>query len=154
MTTIMTRKAVEYWGNRIPPPDLAYIVDGRVVTWAEVLENRWQHQRAILARKREPAESWRAVYIHVAHYGSGLMGGWQAMLYWIGGHCWIDRDGKSFKDQLMRVYPLGLLFPDFYEWKREFARCYEKRRQCGHPVGIAFAWMCRHEIALEPSGRG
>lgn len=58
MTTIITRSALVFWG-RNPAPDVAYVVDGRIITWGEVMDTRRKNQRERLRRKRH-VDEWRA----------------------------------------------------------------------------------------------
>lgn len=159
MTTIIHRSALVYHGHEVSD-DLAYVVsdhDGRrVVTWPEVLEARRELQRTILARKRH-VEPWRAVRLWVAHFDQNLFGGWQAFLGdWLGRHheTWIDRDGKSFKEPLMRLFPVCLPLGTEYErwerWKEAFALEYRRRRQCRQPVGVAYLWRRGRELSRVP----
>ncbi len=148
MTTIITRKGLEHWSGRKVPPELALMVDGKIVTWTEVMQNRRARQARILAAKRH-FEPLRAVVLEVANYGCGLMGGWQTMLYWIGGSCWVERDGNYYQSRLMEIFPCGLLSFSFQTWKKEFAHLYERRRQCGQPVGVAFLWKRGYELSSE-----
>lgn len=147
MSSIFTRKALEFWSSKKLRSDVAMVIDGRVVTWKQVMDCRRERQRLILARKRE-SESCHAVRVTVAHYGDWLMGGWQTMLNWIGGSCWVERDGKWFTDQLMALYPVVLPMSDFSLWKQAFANDYRRRRQCNHPVGVAFLWKLRNKLYL------
>jgi hypothetical protein len=154
VTTILTRKGIEHWSGRKLAPNVAMIVDGETVTWDQVMEHRRERQRMVLVRKRE-AESWRAVRVMVAHYGSGLMGGWQTMLNWIGRSCWVERDGKDFRQQLISLFPVecllwGPLDLQWLTWKMEFARMHKRRKQCGHAVGVAFLWKRGNTLALKP----
>jgi len=146
MTSIITRSALMTWGKTVPPPELAYVVDGQMVTWAQVMARRRQHQAELLRQKRH-AISQRAYVLRVAYFDQSLMGGWQAMMDdWRGRHhgIWIDRDCTRLRAPLMRCFPLLLAVGSEDEqwrcWKPEFARCFRRRDQDRQPLGVGFVW--------------
>ena len=124
------------------------LVDGKPVTWAEVLENRRIWQRERLRRKREwCVNEVRAYRISVAYFDQDLMGGWQAMIEdWRGrGYSiWIDRDARRLEPHLMRLFPLilpvGSEHDQWQAWKPAFARQFERRRHDRQPQGVAYFW--------------
>ena len=151
--TIITRSALIHWGQifgkpaRDLAPDLHSIVDGRVVTWREVMEARTKRQQERLANKRTFTER-RVHRVWVAHFGTGLMGGWNAF---------IDRNNHEFGTwvcearmswmipELMKAFPLVIPARENFElWQRTFAKEYERRRKCGKPVGVAYVWWDKH----------
>jgi hypothetical protein len=159
MFTIIMRSALVFHGCN-PSPDTARIeIDDRgdrhVITWADVLNDRRESQRKRLAQKRY-VEPWRAVRLTVAYYDQSLMGGWQAMLDDWRGHyafssVWIDRDGKGFIANLMRLYPMPqTLFGrnDWGDWKEWFAGKYKRRTQDRKPLGVAMLWKRGYELKL------
>jgi hypothetical protein len=148
MNSIFTRSAVEYWSGRPAPPDLAYVeIDHRgkrVITWAQVHAARRERQARRLAMIRD-SHPERAYRICVSYFDQDLMGGWQCMMDdWRGRDydVWIDRDRQWFKAKLMKcfpvVLPLGSEYEQWREWKEAFAVQYERRRQDGEPVGVAY----------------
>jgi hypothetical protein len=153
LSTIITRKALIHWGGQAPASNVTYIVaedhgPRTVVTWEDVHAARRERQRLILQRKRE-SKAWRAVRLSVAYFDQDLMGGWQAFLDGIDpwDHVWIDRDGKPFIERIMEVVPLPMLFKDnWHDWKIAFAQHYQRRRQDGKPVGVAFLWKRGYEL--------
>ena len=78
--TIITGSALVYWQAafgvpaRNLTPDLHSIVDGRIVTWAEVIEARRKRQRERLARILT-FDKWRLYRVWVAYFDQSLMGG-------------------------------------------------------------------------------
>lgn len=162
---IMNRKAIEHWCGTyrraagLPPldlpPDLAYRVhDGReyrTVTWAEVMQERRRRQAERLAVKRGERDPVpRAHKLWVAYFDQEFFGGWQAMVGDFRGRgyeVWIDRDCTWMQKHLMRLLPLVLpLWDDWQQWdlwKQAFAQQFERRRQHGHPLGVALIWWDR-----------
>lgn len=159
MTTIIARKGLEYWSGRKPPPDLACVASDaegrRVVTWADVMRGRRERQRLILGRKRRFLP-WRAVKLWVAYFDQPLMGGWQTFVEnWRGqaGRQWFERDAPvSLRERVLALFPLLLPFGTAHQrwaaWRPEFARRYERRRQDGRPVGVAYLWRRGDELSL------
>jgi hypothetical protein len=151
MTSIMTRSAVEFYSGKAAPPDLAFIEfdtrgDRHIITWAQVHAARRERQARRLAMIRD-AHLERAYRINVSYYDQWIMGGWQVMMDdWRGRDyaVWIDRDRQCFKAKLMKcfplVLPLGSEESQWREWKEAFANQYQRRRQDGQPVGVAYLW--------------
>ncbi len=154
--TIIHRSALVFYGHNPAPNVAAVVVDheGRhVVTWDDVMRERREKQKRRLDQIRY-VEEWRAVKLWVAHFGNGLMGGWHAFIDGIvqgcgGLHVWIDRDGKGYIDNLMRLFPLET---DWHAWKQAFAKKYKKRRQDRKPVGVVYLWRKRWELRLIGQG--
>lgn len=145
-----------YRPDRIVPDDLAYVLSNgaiggrRVVTWAEVIEERRKQQASRLIQKRYVKE-WRPYKIWVAYYAQFLMGGWHAFIENRYGREWIDRDREWLRPRLMDLFPLVLRLKssqdsfgydedDFHRWKIEFAKQFKRRSQCRRPVGVAYIW--------------
>jgi len=143
MTSIIMRSALLAWG-KTPPPELASIVDGRVVTWAEVMERRRKWQRELLQRKREGAPAWRAYRLSVLYFDMDLMGGWQSFIEDFRGRgwsTWIDRDSRQLKPVLMDLFPLILSGGNKWEiWKQSFAEQFMRRLHDGRPSGVCNLW--------------
>lgn len=148
MITIINRSALVSMGAN-PAPDVASIVEdyqGRqVVKWSDVLQARRDRQRDILAAKRLGHSPVRAYRLSVLYYDQRLMGGWQAFIDGIHYHAWIDRDRKWIIPQLMELFPPSQprLCPqarDWLDWKIEFARRFERRKQDRRPVGVQHFW--------------
>jgi hypothetical protein len=141
----MNRKAMERWGHG-PAPDVAYCLihaDRRreMVTWAGVMAARRAEQSRRLETKRY-ARQWRACRLWVAYFDQNLMGGWHAFLDdWRGDsfRVWIRAD--HLKRSVIDLFPLvegGL--DEWWRWMPAFAEEFERRRQAGRPVGVAFVW--------------
>lgn len=144
--TIFSRSALVYHGKN-PAPDVHSVVIPRfgaapeTVTWSDIMAERCAWQAGILRCKRGAYDPvLRPFRLSVAYFDQFLMGGWQAMLDRVGESIWIDRDRDGVKVPLMRLFPLLLDFSDWREWKVEFAHQFQRRRQDGHPVGIAMVW--------------
>lgn len=154
MTPIIRRSACLAWGQT-PPPDLAWIIlneqpgQRRVVTWKDVMAQRRERQREILARKRTGLEL-HAYRLRVAFYDQDLFGGWQAFLEtYTGKEVWVDRHGGyPLRQTLFTTYPLVLPYgdpwrpqwPAWEQWKVAFAQCYTRRHQARKPVGVTYVW--------------
>lgn len=142
MSSTIYRSALVFHGHN-PPPEVAYVVRDhngrRVFTWADVMAERRARQRRILADKLAHCET-QAYKVWTAYFGEGLMGGWHAFIERMNGPIWIDRDRKWLQEPLMRLFPLQPLFPDWHEWKIEFARRFKRRRHWKQPVGVAYVW--------------
>lgn len=147
MTTIIMRSALVFHGHD-PAPDVHSVEvdhygDRRVITWTDVMQRRRERQQVILDHKRgcERTRAWR---VYVAHFGNGLMGGWQAMIDRVGHSEWIDRDRKSLIPKLLRIFPLVLSLGEerdqWGQWKIEFAKRFKRRTQLRQPVGVAYVW--------------
>jgi hypothetical protein len=159
--TVISRSALVAWGKN-PSPSTAYIVADhtgrRVVTWDEVLRLRRERQAITLDLKRR-STARRAYKLWVGYYDQTIMGGWHAFLEdWRGApyRIWIDRDLKWFEPLAMQAFPLLLdLFDGRQQWelwKRSFARRFERRRQCGEPLGVAFVWWDRSDSVRSAGG--
>ena len=145
----ISRKGLLHWGaffGKPPaiPDDLAAVCTdctGQrcVVTWPMVMQRRREMQAMRLSQKRAVVE-FRAWKLWVAYYDQELMGGWQAFIEREGQRHWIDRDRKWLMRPIMDMFPVAL-FGDWHDWKAEFAKQFERRRQYGRPVGVAFLWF-------------
>jgi hypothetical protein len=144
MTTIIHRSAMP---SRFPP-NVAMMIDGQPVTWAQVLEHRREVQDLILRRKREPTWPpyipWR---LSVAYFDQRLMGGWQAFIDNRHERLWIDRDCKWLKDGLMELFRFWLPgCGTWEEWKPLFAQRYGAGTQYGRARGVAIVrWNGKNE---------
>jgi len=149
MTSIFTRSALMFWSGGKVANNVHSVVDGRIVTWDEVMENRRSNQRRRLEQIRYVTE-FKAVKVWVGYFGADLMGGWNAFIENRYDRLWIDRDRKWLKEPLMKLFPVTL-FDDFDQWKTEFAKRYRRRTQRGKPVGVAFAWFDGRHLARTAS---
>jgi hypothetical protein len=135
------------------PPGIACIINGEVVTVEEARRNRRESQAEHLRRKLAVERETHAWKLWVAYFDQRLMGGWQAFLERQGERVWIDRDRKWLMEPLMKLFPTGALFDDWHDWKRVFAKRFERRRQDRRPLGVAFVWWdgCNENPTLEKS---
>lgn len=134
MTTIIMRNAFFLKGRDIPR-DVSHWIDGRPVTWAEVIEARRVKQRRILRNKRSTAE-WRPVRITVWYNPSWIYMGWHAFIDGIG--CqrkWIRNDRDEA--MLLACFPLA---DNFQTWKPAFAEKYQRGTLHDKPRGSVFCW--------------
>jgi hypothetical protein len=159
MTAIIKRSFLVAMGQT-PPPDLAYVISDhrgrRVVTWAEVLQDRRERQREQLRRKRE---GWgpgpeRAYKLWVAYFDQNLMGGWHAFLETyrpgLSQRTWINRDCRWLIPVLMQLFPLVLPLGSERDqwalWMPAFAQQHKRRMQDRHPVGVAPVWWNGRDV--------
>jgi hypothetical protein len=165
MTTLIMRGALERGGICFrgcdPPPDLAYIIRDhrgeRIVTWADVMKERRENQRLRLSYKRR-VDLWQAAKVNVSYYDQDIFGGWQALIYTIREHHWIDRDRPGLIADLMRLVPLSLPLlcsPEKHgrcagweQWKEEFAKRFRRGTHHRKPRGVIFLWWDGRDIRL------
>ena len=136
MTSIIMRSALVAWG-RTPPRELHSIVDGKIVTWSDIMATRRKQQAERLDRIRAihtPVK--RAGYIWI-FYQPGLFGfvykGWWAYLRRLGVEGYQLRFGRFDRDDtlllsIMEHYPCGVLpAPENFElWKEAFGNTYAR----------------------------
>jgi hypothetical protein len=120
------------------PPGVAYIINGRRVTYADVGKAKKEKQRRQLACKREDSifcEERIAVYIWTFYNDPDICpfySGWHCYIYgwhkhkhewWVGGRGDI---GSSLQEMTMTAFPLGIeqSAKNFYQWKEAFAKAY------------------------------
>ena len=148
----MTRGFADAMGVQWPP-EVAAIVNGRVVTWSEVGERKRQMQREELARKRrvEPPRIVPA-YVWTFRVPGWLYAGW---------HCWVvtrqEQFGVQWSDRgrwrkprlaesIMRAFPLGLLpiAENFERWMIALAKVRPRRHpRDPRPAGSLVGWYDR-----------
>lgn len=155
MSTIMTRSAVEFWGRRKLPKNVAYLVSdgpgGRMkeVTWDEIMDGRREKQANILSHLLAPSSTRRAARLSVQYFDQSLMGGWQCYIDGIGDSEWL-RYSEDKKERLMAVLPMenqmnlpGMAsFAERWSiWKENFATRYQVGVFDGRPRGAVFGWQ-------------
>lgn len=159
MATLITRSFIVNMGGT-PPPDLAYVLNGRVVTWAEVMVNRRARQaRELEWRRRDHRGRWRPLRLSVRYYDMFIMGGWHGYLHGAAGfEHWLRYD--RYKAELMKLIPLlPPLLPadDWGAWLKLFARAYQTGVADRKPCGATTVWarctghgphLQLHEFAL------
>lgn len=145
MGSIIKRSALEFHGRK-PASNVAMIVNGEIVTWDDVMAaRRAKMDRRIKNKRTAGIRLWKAWKLWIGWYGTGLMGGWQAMISpSVGDRKWVDRDRKWLKAEFMRLWPLLLPLGNDYEqwedWKPAFAECFKRRSQLRKPMGVAYFW--------------
>lgn len=164
MGTIILRSALEPGGflydpDRTVPADLARIVDGRIVTWAEIHARRGEDQRRRVAWKRGdndlpgvlPCYVWTFYNRQAIPYG-----GWWC--YVVTRHFDIGVNFRGFEkdlaESIMRAVPCGLLpcEDNFYRWMEAFAKQYPrpKRTRDRRKAGSIVGWLHdRRRFTLE-----
>lgn len=131
----MTRSFVDAMGGRWPP-EIASVVNGRPVTFAEIRQRRKERQTNTLNWKREMFVQHRAA-IKVTVYFDADCEVWLARLSTVTIEQWA-REG----DESLRVlFPCGLLpFVSWNAWKQAFAREHQVDAVNGQPRGLAYCW--------------
>ena len=116
-------------------------------------ERRERQEKRLSALRNVVVVKRRAYRVWCAYFDMPLMGGWQVMMEDFRGrdsfnHHWIDRDFHTFKPELMRLFPLvaeaGSEACQWQQWKPAFAARFERRRQDGEPLGVAYIWWDSH----------
>jgi len=112
------------------PPDVVYVVNGRPVTKADILNYKRERQAKELARKREDSRKIieKSGYVWTFYNDTPFYGGWWLYLK-TAYHDWNmneNRFGKEWIVKIMRIYPCGLLpiYENFRQWKAAFAEQY------------------------------
>lgn len=134
---LMTRSAMVFHGLN-PAPDVAAVVDRKIVMWADVMRRRRERNASNLERKRW-VETDQAFKLWVAYFDQFPFGGRHAFLENRDERIWIDRDLAWSKQPLMGQFPL-VLTDDWDLWKIEFARQFQRRKMFRQPVGVAYIW--------------
>jgi hypothetical protein len=148
----MTRSFADAMGLNWPP-EIACIVNGQRVTWAEMGEQKRQRQRDELASKRR-IDPLRIVpaYVWTFRVPGWLFAGW---------HCWVvtrhEQFGVRWSDRgkwsqptlaesIMRAYPMGLLpiAENFERWMIALAKTRPRRHPHDpRPAGSLIGWLDR-----------
>lgn len=158
VTSIMTRSAVEFLSGKPASPELHSVQidargDRRVVTWAEIMQDRRDHQAKILEWKRH-VEHWEACRLSV--WWSPGIGG----TFFRGYHAWLSRIGEDrwlrYPDVALWVRLFPLVLPlggerDLWAmWMTAFVNSYPAGRKCGKPRGAAIIWRRGSTLARAP----
>lgn len=152
----ITRKGLERWNPEIRegkiklPPEFACVYDGKVYTWADVMQLRRKRQKEILALKRTPYDQIqkKPLYLWV-FWCPGISGIFEGIWTYIvgvgreynGGGSKGQLDGHLL-DEVMRLFPVcNSLFPvSRNQWEEEFVKKYTRGHWCGKPQGKAPIW--------------
>lgn len=144
MVSIMDRSFAESNGLNWPK-EVASIVNGHVVTYADLLQERKERQ----ARHLEMilgfnGPSRRAAHVWTFFVPGWLYGGWHLYLRTLKQDWWLRADSinQELIFEIRRLFPCGLLpiAENFYEWTEAFAKAYSRpgrfERQGIRPVWL------------------
>jgi hypothetical protein len=147
MTTVMHSSFAAAMGFHWPK-ELAYIINGQRVTWAQVKADRIARQSRILKWKRGFYGPVRhAAYVWTFKVEVDIpYGGWHLYIWALQHSWWLHWENELAQD-IMRRFPCGLLpiKENFYEWKKAFAR---EHRRPGRfrQQGLLIGWIdCDYE---------
>ena len=112
---MMTRSAAEFWSKQLNQPftwgkDISHYVNGRYVTYTELLELRKKRQAEHLKQVTEPEPpARRAAQIWVFHVSGFFYGGWHLYLRVIGKDEWLKNHNSLLVMSIIRAFPCGFL---------------------------------------------
>jgi len=145
------------------PPGVAYIINGRRVTYADVGKAKKEKQRRQLACKREESVSHEeriAVYVWTFYNDPHVCPFYSGWWCYINGrkskHEWQVNENNDAAIKVMTAFPLGItpLPENFYEWKEAFSKAYPKPvNSDNRRSGKAKAWAVidgRKILSIEP----
>lgn len=140
MAVVMHRSFARSMGFNWPP-EIASIVNGVPVTYAEIRANKIARQRKHLAGilKCEGPQR-RAAHVWTFFIPGWIYGGWHLYIRTINERWWI-RECDAFALSIMALFPCGLLpTPEnFGAWKLRFARTYA--RGLDRQQGMVAGWI-------------
>ena len=156
--TYINRGAFETWNPKIRageiklPPEFACVSDGKVFTWAMVMERRRQRQVVKLEQRRSDYDVTYKKPLYVWVFWCPGVGGFAFRGWWTyfvglgrdyhGGGYKGEADGK-LKDDLLRLFPLtgpNLFETNWDEWMKRFVKKYRRGTWCGKPQGKSPVW--------------
>jgi hypothetical protein len=167
MMDVITRSAADFYGLAWPP-DVAYLVDGRPVTWAEVHHARRLDQARCLNRKRQVAPPRvQPCYVWTFLVPGWLFGGWwcyvvtrrqEQPVEWQTTGRFGRPYGPALAESIMRAVPLEL-FPLRENWDRWKARLAERHPRHHprdpRPAGSIVGWLSDgSRFSLDKPGNG
>lgn len=129
------------------PKGVAYGINGRWITWAEVKAERVKRQSTRLARILEIPQPERcAGYVWTFFVPGMIYGGWHLYLRTLGQEWWLSErryPHTELIDSLMAIFPCGMLpiRENFYDWKEAFAHTYSRGKRGRRPQGVVFGWV-------------
>lgn len=145
MTTIMDRKAAEFWAGVVWPKDIAMKVDDKFITWQEIHDKRRERQAVRLEDIYLPEPPpYVPCYAWVFHNKwSFPYGGWYCYIITRREQVAVNFRGfrESLAMSLMKEIPLVLpLVDNFYQWMNLFIHDYPRTkvkdpRKAGSVVG-------------------
>lgn len=139
MSVVMHRSFAEAMGFEWPR-ELAAIVNGERVTWADVRAGKIERQRKRLAQILRIDQPCRqAAHVWVFNNPQDFpYGGWWCYIRTLR-NAWCIRQDDSLAAEIMAMFPCGLLplRENFRAWQQEFARTYARpgRRKQGMVAG-------------------
>ena len=137
MTTIMHRSFAKHMGFNWPR-EIACIVDGKPVTWAEIRANKTANQQRHLASILRCDAPRRAAHVWTFFVPGWIYGGWHLYIRTIKERWWI-RECDELALDIMTMFPCDLLpiRENFALWKQTFAKTYARAsdRQQGMVAG-------------------
>lgn len=125
MSSLMMRSFADAWGLKWPA-DVAYVIDGKRVTYAEVRKARKGRQAEHLARVlRRDGPCRRPAHLWVFFVPGMIYGGWHLYLRTHKDSWWLKRPEGIALD-LMAAFPCGILpiAENFHAWKEAFGASY------------------------------
>jgi hypothetical protein len=150
---IMHRSFAETMGVKWPK-EIAFVENGKPVTYAQLLTERKKRQAEHLSRvldiqppRRIAAYVW--VFLCPGIGGFAFYGYWLYIRalgkdWWIDGRSWFreSEHGRNFTLDLMGQFPCGLLpiFENFDRWKEAFAKTYSRPGRF-KKQGLVLGWV-------------
>lgn len=110
------------------PKDVAMIVNGERITYAQLLKERKEQQRKHLSRSLEcNSPVRRAGFIWVFYVEGPIYGGWHLYIRSLKKDWWLH-ETDEIALEIMELFPCGLLpIPEnFYRWKEAFGVTYAR----------------------------
>jgi hypothetical protein len=148
MTTLITRSFADNQGWNWPP-EIAVLVDGQPITFAQLKADRVERQRLHMARFFDYSRpTRRAAYIWVFYVDYFIYGGWHLYLRTINDRWWIRRVDDHMAREIMELFPCGMTDHDFEAWKQAFAHKYPRVELGGQKQGMLTVW-----VDLDSGGR-
>jgi hypothetical protein len=126
----------------------AYIVNGQVVTYAELKDSRIEEQKRRLSLILDDGIPLRrAAHIWTFYVPGPFYGGWHLYIRTIKKQWWITsrdcHENWSLVERIMKQFPCGLLpIPEnFYKWKEAFAKTYRRVSARRRKQGMVACWV-------------
>ena len=127
---------------------MAYIVNGKRVTWADIHKRRAERDQRNIQRKREPdVPLKRAGYVWVFWQPHWIYHGWHLYLWTLKDEVWLSRgsrlEGPSrFIRHLMEQFPCGVIpiRENLDQWMKAFAKTYARSGRF-KKQGLLLGWV-------------
>lgn len=126
------------------PRDLAYVINGRRVTWSEVRASRIARQREHLRRVLDVSGAdERAAFVWTFYVPGVIYGGWHLYIRTITESLWLRNrfPWERLIREIMVAFPSGCLpsVANFDQWKEAFAKQYPRQGKRREGVAFGFA---------------